>query len=266
MKGIDCAAPINRTTAHRLAEEGYKFAGRYLVPAGYAKRLTGTEVQNLTDAGLLVLCVYETTADRAKGGARNGAADGERAFACARELGMPESGCIHFAVDFGAEQKDMDSIEAYLRAAKEKIGGHPIGVYGSYCVIEEMHRRNACDMYWQCVGWSGGKISPHYTVYQYDWGKTAAGISVDLNEAKTAAGMWNYEEDGMSYEKFKEYMEQYERERAELAPGAWSQAARDWAEKQGIIRGDENGNKRYKSFLTREEYVVTEFRQVSDGK
>jgi hypothetical protein len=269
MKGIDCATPINKAAAKQLAEEGYAFAARYLVPAGYAKRLTGAEVQYLTDAGLLVMCVFETTADRAKGGAKNGAADGAKAFSCAREIFMPESGCIYFAVDFGAANWDMDNIEAYLRAAGEQIGAHPLGVYGSYYVIEEMHRRGVCDRYWQCVGWSGGQVSEHLDVYQYAWGKKAAGISVDFNEAKTLGGMWNYlEEDGemFSYEKFKEYMARYEEERAALEPGAWSQEARDWAERQGIIRGDEHGNKRYRSFLTREEYAVTEYRQVQDGK
>jgi hypothetical protein len=225
-------------------------------------------VQYLTDAGLLVMCVFETTADRAKGGAKNGAIDGAKAFACAREIWMPESGCIYFAVDFDARPGDMDNIEAYLRAAREQIGKHPLGVYGSYYVIEEMHRRNVCDRYWQCVGWSHGKVSEHLDVYQYAWGKKAAGISVDYNEAKTLGGMWNYlEEDGeMSYEKFKEYMQRYEEERASLEPGEWSREARDWAEEQGIVRGDANGNKRWKSYLTREEYAVTEYRQVHDGK
>jgi hypothetical protein len=269
VKGIDCATPITKLAAQQLASEDYAFAGRYLVPAGYSKRLTRTEVQGLTDAGLLVMCVFETTADRARGGAKNGTMDGAKAYACAREIGMPESGCIYFAVDFEALAGDMDSIEAYLRAAREQIGKQPLGVYGSFYVIEEMHRRGVCDRYWQCVGWSYGKVSEHLDVYQYAFNKRAAGILVDFNEAKTLGGMWNYlKEDGdMSYEQFKEYMARYEAERASLEPGAWSREAREWAEEQGIIRGDENGNKRYKSYLTREEYAVTEYRQaVSDGK
>ena len=36
-------------------------------------------------------------------------------------------------------------------------------------------------------------------------------------------------------------------------PSDWSEEAREWAEKQGIINGDENGNKQYKKFCTREE-------------
>lgn len=270
MKGIDCATPIKKSVAQQLAAEGYEFAARYLVPPGYSKRLTGAEAQYLTDAGLFIMCVFETTADRAKGGGKNGAEDGAKAFASAQEIGMPASACIYFAVDFEAMTGDMDSIEAYLRTAKAQIGQHPIGVYGSFYVIEEMHRRGMCDRYWQCVGWSYGKVSEHLDVYQYAWGKTAAGIAVDFNEAKTLAGMWNYEqEDGdmLTYEQFKEFMTQYETERAAQEPGAWSLEARDWAETQGFIRGDENGNKRWRSPMTREEYAVTEFRQSApDGK
>jgi hypothetical protein len=144
-----------------------------------------------------------------------------------------------------------------------------VGVYGSFYVVEEMHRRNVCDRYWQCVGWSDGKVSEHLDVYQYDFNKKAAGITVDFNEAKTLGGMWNYEqEDGdmLTYEQFKEYMQRYETERAALEPGAWSQTERDWAEEQGIIRGDENGDKRWRAPMTREEYAVTAYRQAAGNE
>lgn len=62
-------------------------------------------------------------------------------------------------------------------------------------------------------------------------------------------------EEGMTYETFQEYIKRYFSELAEKAPDAWSQEARDWAEKAGIIRGNVKGQKKYKSFLTREELV-----------
>lgn len=37
------------------------------------------------------------------------------------------------------------------------------------------------------------------------------------------------------------------------APSPWSANARAWAEKQGIISGDQSGNKKYKKYATREE-------------
>lgn len=78
-----------------------------------------------------------------------------------------------------------------------------------------------------------------------------------------------YEEDDemLSYEQFKAYMKRYEEERAAEPPGTWSREAREWAEQTGVIRGDERGNKRWKSPLTREEYAVTEYRRMlDDGK
>lgn len=43
--------------------------------------------------------------------------------------------------------------------------------------------------------------------------------------------------------------------RAKLEPSDWSEDAREWAEKNGVISGDENGNKQYKKNCTREELV-----------
>ena len=39
------------------------------------------------------------------------------------------------------------------------------------------------------------------------------------------------------------------------APASWSQQARTWAEKAGIVAGGEGKGERYGSFATREEIV-----------
>ena len=61
------------------------------------------------------------------------------------------------------------------------------------------------------------------------------------------------EEEKMSYEKFKEYMNQYIAELSKQPPAEWSEKARAWAEGNGYINGDENGDKKYKQFATKEE-------------
>ena len=43
---------------------------------------------------------------------------------------------------------------------------------------------------------------------------------------------------------------------AEEEPNDWSKDAREWAEKEGIIKGDEQGRKAYKSFVTREQLAT----------
>ena len=57
-------------------------------------------------------------------------------------------------------------------------------------------------------------------------------------------------------EKFNEMMNNWIAATAIKEPSDWSKEARDWAEEKKIILGDENGNKKYKNYLTREEMVV----------
>lgn len=197
VKGIDCASKLTARTAAAIRAEGYAFAGRYLVPNSGTlawKALTGTEAETITKAGLRLLSVWETTVNRAKGGAAAGAADGADARRCAREIGMPKSGVIYFTVDYDAQPGDMDAIEAYLRAARENTGEYETGVYGSYSVIETMAQRKACTGFWQCAAWSYGKKSEHLTVYQSGFGQHVAGVSVDIDECPdmVRAGIWTF--------------------------------------------------------------------------
>lgn len=199
-KGIDCASPLDGKTAAEIKKAGYDFAGRYLVPPVGTlewKALTRGEAEAVTGAGLNLLTVWETTADRVKGGAQAGAADGKQALECARAVGMPDRGIIYFAVDFDAGEADMPTIEAYLRAARANTETHDVGVYGPYKVVEYMATRKVCKAYWQCIGWSDGQVSAYHDVYQAQEGETVAGVSVDINDCPDMrrAGIWNYEEE-----------------------------------------------------------------------
>ena len=64
-------------------------------------------------------------------------------------------------------------------------------------------------------------------------------------------------------EKFNQMMEVWLAERRKLEPSKWSKDAREWAESNGVIAGDERGNKMYKSFITREEAVAMLYRENS---
>ena len=74
------------------------------------------------------------------------------------------------------------------------------------------------------------------------------------------------EGDNMSYDKFKEYMEQYEREQELLPPGGWSSDSRAWAEGNGMMKGkgdidgDGETDFAYKAHITREEAVELFYR------
>lgn len=69
----------------------------------------------------------------------------------------------------------------------------------------------------------------------------------------------------MSYEKFLEYMAQYMTELAAKDAANWGdewEAARKWAEDIGIIKGDQNGNKQYQAYTTRQALVLMLYRLV----
>lgn len=263
--GIDTAARITADQALAMKAAGYDFAGRYLVPSGW-KALTKQEAKDLTDAGLKILAVWETTADRTKGGAAAGASDGAMALKCAQKIDMPTSGIIYFAVDFGAQAGDMDAIEAYLQAARANTEQYEIGVYGPYNVIEEMAKRKACKAFWQCVGWSYGKISSHLNTYQAQWGKRVAGVEVDINECADmdAAGIWDYEEDNMNIERFKELWNEFRKELQDNDASEYSAAAREWAVNTGLVAGGASNefNGMWEDVLTREQFVTVLYRFV----
>ena len=70
------------------------------------------------------------------------------------------------------------------------------------------------------------------------------------------------EESAMTQEKFDEMMEDYLRRLAEKPPEEWSKEERDFCEKRGIRRGDNDGQMRYRSYVTREEAAAIAYRIV----
>jgi hypothetical protein len=213
-RGIDCAAPLSAEKALEIKALGYDFAGRYLVPCSGAtawKALTKTEAEGISRAGLGLLTVWETTADRAKSGAAAGAKDGASAARLARELGVPPKGVIYFAVDYDAGSSDFAAIGDYLAAARAQTGEYGIGVYGSFAVVEAMAKLDVCRGFWQCVAWSHGRKSPALTVYQEQWDKTVAGVKVDINLCPDMerAGIWKYQEDDMTGEEIYKALGDY---------------------------------------------------------
>lgn len=199
-KGIDCATPLTAKTAQALAKLGIQFVCRYLVPEKYAwKRLTRTEAEAVTASGMQMVSVYETTANRASGGAAAGGPDGVAALAEAKLISQPLGSAIYFAVDYDAQAKDYDAIERYLKAAAAEIPEYNIGVYGSYAVIEEMAKRGAAKHFWQTYAWSGGKKSKLANIYQYQNATTLAGLGVDLDESYGSEGWWSTKEEPKAF-------------------------------------------------------------------
>ena len=60
----------------------------------------------------------------------------------------------------------------------------------------------------------------------------------------------------MTQARFDAMMEDYLKRLAQQEPSDWSKEEREWCEDNGLIKGDENGDKQYKMFVTREQMAV----------
>jgi hypothetical protein len=69
----------------------------------------------------------------------------------------------------------------------------------------------------------------------------------------------------MTQSEFNEFMTNYLISLAKEEPSNWSEEARIWCEQQGIIEGDQNGNKMYKKFVTKEEIASIIYKLKQKG-
>lgn len=94
--------------------------------------------------------------------------------------------------------------------------------------------------------------SNHGDIYHWfnRYGKTMDDVRNDV--AKIMRG----EDEEMTQEQFNKMMDNYMLELSKQPPSAWSQGPRTWAESNNLIAGDSNGNRMYKKFITREEFVT----------
>ena len=201
--GIDTAAKISASAAQILRENGISFAARYLVPeSGNTawKALSAAEANGLLDAGLAVMLCWETSADRVKGGASAGNADGTTAKALAEAMGIPAGTAIYFAADYNVPESDFSAVYEYLYAASIVLKPYEVGLYGHEKLVHTMAQRSVCKHFWQCCAWSN-TLDASTEVWQYQWqGGTEAkalaakvGFAVDLDSAGTLKAMWTPE-------------------------------------------------------------------------
>ena len=81
------------------------------------------------------------------------------------------------------------------------------------------------------------------------------GKSMDDFRADVARQM-REEDETVTQAEFDRMMDDYLERLSEKEPADWSAAAREWAEETGLIKGDADGNKQYKGFVTREQLAV----------
>lgn len=177
--GLDYAYRVSPETLKCFRQHGVSFVVRYLCPPTLKKCLTKDEVAEIAQAGLNLVLVWETTADRAKAGRNAGLSDGTLAYSLVKGMGIPPCP-IYFAVDYDAPQSDFAAIQDYLSGAAEGLHGeYEAGVYGSFAVVEGTNVK----WNWQTYAWSHGKVSEKAQLWQFRNGANWCGASNDLNYA-----------------------------------------------------------------------------------
>lgn len=187
--GVDYA--WGRPGAAALIRAGKRFACRYLSHDTTGKNLDRQEARELSAAGLGIVCVWESTADRALDGRGAGADDAATAARQARSLGMPDDRPIYFAVDFDASPGQQGAINAYLDAAASVIGRDRVGIYGGYWPVSRALDAGKATWAWQTYAWSGGVWDHRAQLQQYSNDHVINGVGLDLDRATTADyGQW----------------------------------------------------------------------------
>lgn len=171
--GIDYAfAPS--TDPGWFASQGFSFVCRYLPTGSKRADLTPGEVAKLSQAGIGIVTIWETTAGdpnfnpsgAAFFTADRGAREGTRAVNAAKALGQPTGAPIYATVDYDARtDADMAAVLAYMQAFAAAIQPYPLGIYGSYQVIDRM--QTLTPWLWQTYAWSRGKLHPRAVLYQF---------------------------------------------------------------------------------------------------
>jgi hypothetical protein len=187
--GVDYA--WGRPSIASLKSAGVQFACRYLSHDTSGKNLDHAEAVTLSNAGIWVVVVWETTANRALDGHAAGVQDARDADAQAKACGMPADRPIFFAVDWDAQFSDQGPINAYLDGAASVLGKGRTGIYGGYNPVKRALDGGHCAWAWSSYAWSGGKVDPRSHLYQYSNDHTIGGVGLDYDKALTDDyGQW----------------------------------------------------------------------------
>jgi hypothetical protein len=191
--GFDADQDCSRVAAAAKAK-GVGFICRYL------KNLTAAEVRAITDAGLKLVSIFETTAERALAGAAAGAEDGAAALAAAARLGQPAGAAIYATADFGETAPQDPAVVAYFSGFATAIAGKAkLGVYGEGAVCQAVLDAGVADYTW-LAGGSGMRgtaafaASGRATIAQDVGDKRGLNLGIDIDSDVALVddyGGWN---------------------------------------------------------------------------
>lgn len=195
-EGVDYFATQPLSVEQCLRSSGKLFVARYYDDSGGTspKCLDLAEANSLHSAGLVIDTVYETVpTSYAYFSYNQGVTDAQQAKARAQGAGQPASFPIYFAIDYDASSAELaGQITEYFNGVYATMAGaYPLGVYGSYRVIEHANANwpVAVPFHWQTYAWSGGLVSAFSHIYQYLNDTSLCGIGVDLDQ-QYDTGAW----------------------------------------------------------------------------
>ena len=172
---------VSGPSAAELRAAGKRFACRYLSTPGNPKNLTAAERASLEAAGLAVVLVFETTANRTLEGAAAGAADATAASAQAASLGLARAP-LFFAVDFDPSPAQLKPVLAYFAAAGKAVGHRRVGAYGGGRALAAIRKAGLARFYWQAAASAWGPPLPGRQLQQGPE-ETIGGHKVDTDTA-----------------------------------------------------------------------------------
>ena len=167
----------------KIVAAGYVGVMRYLSGGG-PKDLTKAEIADYQAAGLAIGLIWETTAQRMLDGGTAGTVDGTAARAQANALGVPTSVTIYFTADFDVAASEITTCRAYMASASRQ---GPSGIYGGVLVVGAMpsaYKR------WQTFAWSAGQKAKNLDLYQQPGQVSVGGVTADVDQRLTDAGLW----------------------------------------------------------------------------
>lgn len=133
-----------------VAAAAYAAGARFV--CRYYKNLSLVEAQALSDAGLKIVGIWETTAKRSLGGALAGTVDGRAALAAAQSLRQPVGSAIAATVDFDATKAEESVVLSYLQAFKACVGGYTLIVYANGAICDAATAAKIADHPWLAGG------------------------------------------------------------------------------------------------------------------
>lgn len=183
-----------------LKRRGVEVIGRYYAARG-DKRLTQTEAQAISDAGLKLFIVYEDSGSPVLSVDR-GRNDAQIALRMARFIGQPKGSAIYFALEHlpdGYGEADIPGVKLYFEGIRRAFAGeYAVGCYANGSALDALLDAKLIQYAWlsASLGFHGSREflkTDRWHLQQevpidLNWG----GVSVDTNKVQHAEfGAWS---------------------------------------------------------------------------